>query len=478
MIDSALAAAQDVRLSDGAIRERRKPGLLARYPAWPVTALLVGYPLWWALGIANFMWILLALPMIARMAAWRTSGRRLKLPPAFGLWLLFLICAIAGFAVLTLTAPGTAPSPVSHRVVSYAVRTLTYLGVTVLLLYVGNLSEEELPRRRLAWMLGLVAIVATVGGIAAMLKPHLQFSSPFLLALPKSIQANPFIQASMHPGLAQIQNVVGSAKGRPKAPFDYTNLWADCLTILIPWLLVAAFGGSRRQKWIAGAVVTASIAPLLYSLNRAAWIGVGFAIAYLAVRFAAKGKTAMLAALVMMTGLATLLILLTPLHTTITDRLANGKSDNLRSNLSALSVEDALASPVIGYGDTRQERGSPSSIAVGPTAKCPSCGQLAVGSTGQLWLLLICSGFVGAAFYLGFFAYGIWYFWRDGSAYGLAGVLVLLLSFVYMFAYDAVGAPLGFTMLSYALVWKNGLSGVGAGAVNARTRPFRAAQAG
>jgi hypothetical protein len=34
-------------------------------------------------------------------------------------------------------------------------------------------------------------------------------------------------------------------------------------------------------------------------------------------------------------------------------------------------------------------------------------------------------------------------------------VLVLLLSFVYMFTYDAVGAPLGFTMLAYALLWKN-----------------------
>jgi hypothetical protein len=34
-------------------------------------------------------------------------------------------------------------------------------------------------------------------------------------------------------------------------------------------------------------------------------------------------------------------------------------------------------------------------------------------------------------------------------------VLVLLLSFWYMFSYDATGAPLGFTMLAYAVVWKN-----------------------
>jgi hypothetical protein len=34
---------------------------------------------------------------------------------------------------------------------------------------------------------------------------------------------------------------------------------------------------------------------------------------------------------------------------------------------------------------------------------------------------------------------------------------VILLSFVYMFTYDAVAAPLGFTMLSYGLMWKNAI---------------------
>jgi hypothetical protein len=37
----------------------------------------------------------------------------------------------------------------------------------------------------------------------------------------------------------------------------------------------------------------------------------------------------------------------------------------------------------------------------------------------------------------------------------MAGVLVLLLTFVFMIAYNAVVAPLAFTMLSYALLWRN-----------------------
>ena len=58
-------------------------------------------------------------------------------------------------------------------------------------------------------VLGMVAVFTVAGGIAGMLAPHFQFSSPFLLVLPKSVQANAFIQASMHPALTQVQNVLG-----------------------------------------------------------------------------------------------------------------------------------------------------------------------------------------------------------------------------------------------------------------------------
>jgi hypothetical protein len=429
---------------------------LLRGPAWPVSALMLGYPLWWALGIADFMWFILAVPMAARMVAWRSrAGRPIKVPPGFGLWLLFLVIMIAGIAAITLTAPGTVPSAVSHRVLSYANRTAGYLGDTVLLVYAGNLTERELPRRALAWMLGLVGVAAVAGGVAGMLLPHFEFSSPFLLLLPHSVQANPFVQASAHPALAQIQNVLGNPGGRPKAPFDYTNIWGDSLTILLPFLVAWAWTGTRRQRLFAAAAVVLAGAPLLYSLNRGVWIGVILSVVYLAVRMAARGKMALLAGLVAVIVVSVVLLLVTPLGSVITSRLENGKSNTLRSELSILAIKDAAASPIIGYGDTRQEQGSPESIAIGPSAKCPTCGQLAVGSTGQLWLLLVCDGFVGAAFYLSFFAYGIWRFRRDLSPYGLAGVLVLVLSFLYMLSYDATGAPLGFTVLAYAVLWKS-----------------------
>ncbi len=429
---------------------------LARHPAWPIVALLAGYPLWWALGVADFMFPLLAVPMAVRMFAWRAHGRAIRLPPGFGLWLLFLLWVMAGAVTLSLTAPGTVDSAVSHRIVSFLNRGTQYAGVTVLLLYAGNLTRQELSRQRLAWLLGLLAIYATAGGVLGMLDPGLQFSSPALALMPGSLQSNVQIQAMMHPGLSQIQTVLGAPEGRPKAPFDYTNTWGNCLALLLPWLLAAwCAQGTRRQRWIGACVAVISVAPIIYSLNRGVWLALGVAGVYLTVRLAARGRVALLGVVCTAMILLTLAIVTTPLQQVIALRFQHQKSNSLRSSLSVVAVEDGLASPIIGYGDTRQQIGGPQSIAVGPTASCRNCGQVPVGSNGQLWLLLICNGIVGAGLYLLFFARALWRYRRDMTPYGLAGSLAVLMSFVFMISYDAVGAPLAITMLSVALLWRD-----------------------
>jgi len=174
-----------------------------------------------------------------------------------------------------------------------------------------------------------------------------------------------------------------------------------------------------------------------------------------AVRFAARGRLGMLAGLCGVLALVAVVVVASPLQSLISQRLSHGKSNAVRSSLSGLAVDVAASSPFIGYGDTRHELGSTNSIAVGKTAKCHSCGSRDIGGNGQLWMLLITSGFVGAALYCSFFIFGIWRYWRDQTPYGLVGVLVLILSFPFMLVYIAVGPPLAFTMLAYALLWKN-----------------------
>ena len=93
------------------------PGRSSR--CWPA------YPLWWVLGIADYMFIVLAIPMTVRLFTWRAQGRRLlRLPPGFSLWLLFLICMLAGAATLTLNPPGTIASPIGNRIIAFGDRGL------------------------------------------------------------------------------------------------------------------------------------------------------------------------------------------------------------------------------------------------------------------------------------------------------------------------------------------------------------------
>jgi hypothetical protein len=439
-------------------RRAGRIGSFFQHPAWPIVALLAFWPLWWAMGIGDYVPIVFACPMIRRMWYWRvTRDRTIRLPPGFKIWSLFLVVTLFSVSTITLTAPDSVVSSSSSRVLSWAMRTLLYLAVTVLLVYAGNLTEEELPRRRLAYLMGLVGIYTAIGGILGVADAHFQFTSPTAYLLPQSLQNNNgLISMMVHPGFSQVQNTLGFAEGRPRAPFDYTNMWGNCLAIMVPWLMVAWWSyGNRKERRNLLIVLGVALVPVVYSLDRGLWVGLGVSVLYVAIRFALRGKLALLAGLFGVLALVAVVIVASPLQGLIQTRLSHGKSNAVRSSLSGLATDVALSSPVVGYGDTRHEQGSTNSIAVGKTAKCHSCGSRDIGGNGQFWMLLITSGFLGAGLYCAFFLYGIWRYWRDPTPYGLVGVLVLILGFPFMIVYIAVGPPLAFTMLAYALLWKN-----------------------
>jgi hypothetical protein len=436
----------------------RKASYFARHPEWPIAGLLVLYPLWWYLGVASYIDIIIGIPMAVKVFQWRKT-RGVKVPPGFGIWLLFLLVSVCGLVTLSLQAPGTLQTPVSHRVISWAARELSYGGVTAMLLYIGNLTERELPRVRLAWMLGLLGIYSVIGGIAGTIAPTVQFTSPLAYVVPQSQQSQQgdgLFGHMLHPALSQVQGFLGYAQGRPTAPFVYTNIWGNAIAILLPWLVVCWwFYGTRRQRRWLIIVMGFAFIPAVVSLNRGLWIAMGCMVLYVAVRLAARGKFALLGAVVAMIGIVVVVVLSTPLESLIVQRLQHGQSDNGRINLSLLATKAALASPLLGFGDTRHQQGSATSIAVGPSAACVACGSKGVGGNGQIWLLFVTSGFLGAGLYIAFFGYSAWRYRRDTTPYGWVGVMVLLLGFVFMFVYNAVGAPLDFTIIALGLLWRN-----------------------
>ncbi|HYN96465.1 MAG TPA: hypothetical protein VES42_21700 [Pilimelia sp.] len=428
-----------------------------RLPAWPLAGLLLLYPLWWALGLGVLIFPLLAVPMAGLLVRAHNAGRSVRVPPGFGLWLVFLATLVVGLATLGADPAGTLPGGAGGRLVGAVFRLSQYGALTVLLLYAGNLSEAELPRRRLVRLLGWLFVVTVAGGLLGVFAGRFEFTSPVELVLPAGIRNDSFVQSLVHPYAAQIMDLVGGASPRPAAPWGYTNTWGNNFCLLVVWFFAAVWGGATRQRTrvLALACLAVSVLPVVHSLNRGLWIGLGVIATYVAVRLAMHGRPWAVGTLLAATGLLAAALAITPLGDVVGKRLDNGKSNGVRMYLTERAVAGVWDSPVIGFGSTRTTLGGRNSITVGESPDCERCGNFTVGGNGQLWQLLFAHGLAGTAAYLGFFGYGLWRFRRDRTALGLAGSAAIVGSFAAMFWYNALVTPLAFLFLAYALLWRH-----------------------
>ena len=161
--------------------EAPRPRGLARLgPGWPLKALLLGLPLWWALGVGAFIFIFASILMAVDM--YRRG--RLRLPAAFGVWLLFLLWVAAGVFVLWAHAPGTVDGGGPARLVGYGFRGLWYLAITVAMLYPLSFSSRVLPGMTVVRWLAIAFLFVAGGGLLGVLLPSFQFPSPMEFILP------------------------------------------------------------------------------------------------------------------------------------------------------------------------------------------------------------------------------------------------------------------------------------------------------
>lgn len=454
---AAAPAAAETGRTGGPAHGARKPLTL---PAWPVASILALYPLWWALGLGVLIFAVMAVPMLFLLLRRRAAGRPLRLPPGFGWWALFLVAVVVSIGALGADPAGTIAEHATARLPGAAYKLIMYVALTVLLVYAGNLTEEELPRRKIVKYLGWLFVVTVAGGILGMVAGNFQFTSPFELLLPHGVRSKGFVQSLVHPYAAQIMDIVGGDKPRPAAPWGYTNTWGNNFCLLAAWLVVAAWQSGRpKHKFWAVVCLLVSIAPAVFSLNRGLWIGLGVLVVYVAARYVLAGQVWIIGLLGVAAVMLAVALIATPLGTVVSARLDNGKSNGVRSFLVDRAVEGFSGSPVVGYGGTRNTAGGRQSITVGESAGCERCGNFTVGGNGQLWQLLYSHGVAGTAGYLGFFGYGLWRFRRDRSAIGMAASAALVTSFSAMFWYNSLVTPLAFMVLAYALLWRNSPEG-------------------
>jgi hypothetical protein len=420
-------------------------------PTWPIAAFLLGFPLWWLLGLTSVILIVVAVPM----AMWLRRLRRIVVPPGFGWWLLFLLCVVLSVSMLGLTAPGTVSGSFAARLPAFALRLLNYVAATVVMLYIVNTSESTLSTRRLVRMQSVFFVIVVVGGLVGTFFYNIEFTSPLEYVLPSSLTSHRFVSSLLHPSVAQLQGVLGFESPRPSAPFVYTNIWGNNLSLLMVWFVIAnwVWGGSRRRIF-CGLVLAASLIPIVYSLNRGLWIGLVAAVLYLSIRSALHGNVRILFAAAFVAGVALVGVVASPLYGVVQERLAHPHSNDARQNTSMAAVDAAVSSPVLGFGSTRAVVGSAQTIAVGRSESCPQCGNAAIGGAGQMWLLLVAQGFLGLILYVGFFARTLWTYRHDRSPVAMGAALVIGLGLLYLPVYGSVGTPLALYMIAVALLWR------------------------
>ena len=360
---------------------------------------------------------------------------------------------LVSFAAIDVEAANTVTSTGFGRYLAFALRFANYVAVTIMMLYIGNASRGSVataPGDRLDGRPGHCR-----GRSSARWRWRSRtsaFSSPASLLLPDSLA-----ESKGEIKLAQVQPVLGETSPRPSAPFAFTNAWGNNVSLLLVWLVAgwgcwAPAGGAWRpgscSRWRWSRSSTRSTGGCgsgwasVSSWWRSDWRHAGVPGCWRG----SSGCSSSVAA-----GFA---------HVTARHHgRTSGSTPGTATRCGARSPSDAVAgaatSPVIGFGSTRQTIGSDASIAIGPSGECPKCGGRDIGSTGQLWLLLIAQGFLGAVLYLGFFLRSLWAYRTDHSVLGIAGTAVVLLEMFYSLFYTALTMPLATAFVSIGLLWRN-----------------------
>ena len=394
---------------------------------WPVYALFLGFPIWWALGLGGFIWPVLAIPMALSLL----MRGEVRAPRGFGLWLLFLIWMVGS---------ATQPDEVDRFIV-FAYRFSIYISATILFLYVFNLPGEAAWSRRMIIVLFGFWFIAVIGGLLGVAFPQTSFRSITELLIPTRFLSNSFVRELVHPELAQIHGFLGYPVPRPKAPFVYTNEWGANIALLTPFA-IAALGcvRTRAAKWMIGLALVASVIPMVVSLNRGLWLSLGVGLGYAMVRLFLRGKVQVLRALLLFILLGSILALATPLQELISDRLATPHSNRTRLSLYEEATESVLESPLVGFGAPRPSQRNP--------------GAPAVGTHGQFWMVLVSHGIPGAALFVGWLLYAFWSSRKAPSSLQLWPHVCLGIALAQLLYYGMLPGPIHIVMVASAVAWR------------------------
>jgi hypothetical protein len=348
-------------------------------PAWPMYALIAGFPIAWALGASAF-----AAPLIAGvMVTLMLLRRRMQLIPGILPWFAFTAWVVA--AAITLGS--------LLQSVGYLQRLADILAVGIVLLYYVNARERLTADGVIRALVVLWASIVVLGLLATQF-PDVRLTTPVGVLLPEAIRNNDLVYQLVFPRLAEVQRPWGATEpfNRPAAPFPYANSWGAAYTILTP--VVFAFLARRPRPLVRAALVAllvVSLYPAVETSNRGMFLGLAVSILYVVGRLALRGRLlpALGAALTLV--LAGAFLVVSGAAAGILGRQQFSNSTGTRADIYSETIRLTLESPLVGWATPQAD---------------PTIG-IALGTQGLAWTYMFSYGFVGLALFCVFLWGGI-----------------------------------------------------------------------
>jgi hypothetical protein len=395
-----------------------------------------GFPLWWVLGLAEFIWPVFGFFMLLSLTMRRD---RIRFPKGFGLYLLFM----AWMIVSAVNVNG------SDKLIGFAYRLALYSSAPLFGLYVFNAPKQALPNKAVVRALFVFWVVVVGGGILGLALPHLQITTLMAKLLPKRLQGNPFVFNLVHPKTAQIQAFLGFPVPRPAAPFVFTNDWGGNFALLVPFVL-AYWSENKRiaRSGITRLLVPLSLLPVIFSLNRTLWASLGVIAIYGGIRFGARQRVlAVIRAALVCTVLGAAVYAFGPTHQLIAKRVEHPHSNQGRSILYNQSIDLALHKPLLGYGGPQQSQAIAGSKS--RTYKHPD-----VGTQGQFWTILVSNGMPATFFFFGYFLYAMYHTRRARTPLALWCHIVILVALFQSPFYGLLASQIHLLFIAIALAYR------------------------
>lgn len=344
-------------------------------PRWPFALPFVSYPVCWFLGVSDFIWVISAAVMVAVLL--RT--RNVRLPRGAGWWVLFLLWVCASGAMVDT----------SGRALGAVYRLLLYGAAGIIALYVYN-SHRTLTMRYVTGVMTFFLGVMTAGGYLAMAAPLLTVRTPLAWIMPSALAQNELIGEMIVRRTTQWNpDAWVSQLPRPSAPFVFANTWGNVYSLVLPLALIyLALVWRTSRRWLALAVILASLVPAAATLNRGMFLGLAIIGVWCLVQSVRRGaaRSAVVGASIGLICIAGWVA--SGAAASLLQRAETSSSTEDRSGLYWATAERVIASPILGYGAPRP-------------ADAPWLPSL--GTQGQLWTVLFSHGIIGLLLFLATF---------------------------------------------------------------------------